>query len=555
MFFKKLLFTLFFAFILLFVTKPLFHDGYFPIHDDIQTMRVLQMKKCLADGQIPCRWVPDMGYGYGYPQFNYYAPLPYYFMAPFSFLGFGIINSVKIGFFASFVISVIGMYILGKVLWGKAGGVLSALFYLYLPYRALNVYVRGAMGEIWAMSVLPFVFLFIYEVFDKKYKKSVLGLALALAALITSHNVTTLIFAPFAAIWAVYWYLKSRKKEGLSGVTRLVSGGFWGVALASFFFIPAWFEKNLVHVDSIVMGYFNYLAHFVGIKQLLFGSFWGYGSSELGPYDDIMLSVGVLWWSLPILSLVLFYVFNLKEKMTLLLLTALGWISIFMIHSKSTPLWLSIDTLSFVQFPWRFLAVAGFLFSLSVGGLMKLIEGDSKSIKKILLMFVCVLVLFYSGFFRPKKTLNIDDAEKFSGQNWIQQQTISIFDYLPVSAELPPTAPASKNLFAESGAINEIKYNEGSNWKTWEIEVTKENTFTTLPIIYFPNWKVFDNGREMDFEVQGKTGLIGLRLNPGNHVLEAKLFETPIRNTGNIITFFSLALIPIYLQNKRTNKL
>jgi len=52
--------------------------GYFPIHDDTQVVRVQQMYQALSAGQFPVRWVPDLGYGYGYPIFNFYNPLPYY---------------------------------------------------------------------------------------------------------------------------------------------------------------------------------------------------------------------------------------------------------------------------------------------------------------------------------------------------------------------------------------------------------------------------------------------------------------------------------------------
>src|SRR5258706_12575615 len=56
----------------------IFEKGYFNMHDDLQMMRQLEMEKCFADGQVPCRWVPDMGYGYGFPFFIFYLPLPYY---------------------------------------------------------------------------------------------------------------------------------------------------------------------------------------------------------------------------------------------------------------------------------------------------------------------------------------------------------------------------------------------------------------------------------------------------------------------------------------------
>ena len=64
---------------------PLFHLGFFNIHDDAQIQRVFEMKTALSDGMFPVRWVADLGYGYGYPIFNFYGPLPYYVGAIFSF--------------------------------------------------------------------------------------------------------------------------------------------------------------------------------------------------------------------------------------------------------------------------------------------------------------------------------------------------------------------------------------------------------------------------------------------------------------------------------------
>jgi uncharacterized membrane protein len=62
-----------------FAIKPLFHPGFFPIHDDTQVARVFEMTKSLQAGMFPVRWVSDLGYGLGYPIFNFYAPLSYYF--------------------------------------------------------------------------------------------------------------------------------------------------------------------------------------------------------------------------------------------------------------------------------------------------------------------------------------------------------------------------------------------------------------------------------------------------------------------------------------------
>ena len=142
------------------IVWPLFVPGYFSHHDTLQIIRIFEMRKCFADLQIPCRWVPDMGYGNGYPLFNFYGVMPYYLGAIVSFI-LGYIGAAKFLFFLPLVLGGIGMYFLGKELFGKIPGTIAALLYLFAPYRALDTYVRGDVGESFALAIIPFIFYFL----------------------------------------------------------------------------------------------------------------------------------------------------------------------------------------------------------------------------------------------------------------------------------------------------------------------------------------------------------------------------------------------------------
>src|SRR5258706_13935597 len=87
----------------LFAAKGLIGSGYFNIHDDLQMMRQLEMEKCFLSLQIPCRWGPDMGYGFGFPLFNFYPPLPYFFGEIFRLFGIAFTEVAKITFIFAFV--------------------------------------------------------------------------------------------------------------------------------------------------------------------------------------------------------------------------------------------------------------------------------------------------------------------------------------------------------------------------------------------------------------------------------------------------------------------
>lgn len=551
--FKKWVFVILVLSLSVFSFKSLLRPGYFPMHDDMQAMRVLQMDKCIKDGQIPCRWVPDMGYGYGYPQFIYYSPLPYYVMEIFHLAGMQIIDSVKAGIVLGFLLSGLAMYLLGRSLWGDLGGLVSAIFYLYAPYHASDIYTRGAMGEFWALVFLPLIFWAILEYIKTKKDRYRIFLSLSIAGLLTTHNITSLIFAPMAILWAVFllWYFQKKNlwlKLGLAG--------FWGVGLAAFFVLPAVFEKKFAHVETMTMGYFNYLAHFVSVGQLFLSNHWGFGSSELGLYDDLSFSIGGWHWIFALLSLVSAIVYwqRKKERSSLIVifLFIIGLFSIFMTHQRSVFLWNNIKVLAYLQFPWRFLTLIIFFLSLTAGFILFVVK---RSWQKTFLGAVMILgVIFLNwSYFRPRVWYQITDKDKFSGSLWEKQLTISIFDYLPIFATAPPSekAPDQPVFLQGSGSISEFV--KGSNWQKGKINVNSK-AILQLPLYYFPGMTAWVDNGKIAIDHQNYLGLITFEVPAGEHYFSVKLQRTPIRLIGDLFTFLSLFGLVWWLAYVKNNK-
>jgi len=538
-------------FALLILTIPaissLLKPGYFPMHDDMQAMRLLQMDKCIKDGQIPCRWVPDMGYGYGYPQFNYYAPLPYYIMEGFHLIGFSYLDSVKAFFVLTVLISAWGMYLLGSTLWGEKGGFLSALFYIYLPYRAVDMFVRGAVGELAAFSILPFLFLYSYRIVEDK-KNATLGFAIAASTLFTSHNITAVMILPLLFLWTIFLKRITLRKIPYQQILKNLFKGFaWSLGIASFFILPAWFEKNLVHIESLKGGYFNYVSHFVGLKTLIFGNYWGYGFSEAGSFDEINLSVGFLQLIFAFIGLFGLWISKkAKEFKLAVFLMIAAFFSIFMIHPRSVFIWRSLHILEYFQFPWRFLIISGFLTSLVAGATTFLVK-KNKTIKYLTISVISMLFIFYASFFKPREWLNISDEDKFSGNSWSLQQTVSILDYLPISANSSPRDKApDEPIFDGEVLAKEL----GTNWQKWILS-SESQTQVILPVYYFPNWQVEVDAKVVDISPAGDLGLVSFNIESGVHNVYAKLHDTPIRSFSNIVSLGSLLAIPLYIRRKK----
>ena len=520
------------------------------MHDDMQAMRVLQLDKCLKDGQFPCRWVPDMGYGYGYPQFIYYSPLPYYAMEAFHLLGMSFLDSVKSGFALSFVLSGLTMFLLGRSLWGNLGGLTSAVFYIYAPYRASDAFSRGAVGEFWAMVFLPLIFWSVLEFVKTEKKKYIVFLALSYGGLLVTHNITSLAFTPFLVLWSVF-LLYLYKKWKL--VLKLVAGVIWGIGFASFFLLPVIFEKQFAHTETMIMGYFNYLAHFVSLKQLFWSGHWGFGSSELGPNDDLSFSIGILHWLFALIAVVLAFIKERKEKIfkAASFLFLAGLAAVFMTHQRSVFLWNKLPFLEYFQFPWRFLTIVTFCFSSLAGALIYFAKSQGN--KKILAFFLIILVIFFNSFyFHPREWYDLSDKEKFSGELWQKQLTISIFDYLPIFAKMPPDSEAPEVPLVVQGQADILDYQKGSNWQKGRIKVLSETSKIEIPSYYFPGFKVWVNGTETEIDYNNDLGLININLSKGENEVMLKLTKTLPRKAGDILSLFSFCVLILFIFYEKT---
>ena len=108
------------------------------------------------------------------------------------------------------------MYLLAKTFWGKWGGLVAATAFTYLPYRAVQFYVRGTLAELTAMTFLPLFFYSAYKtVFEKKLKFAILT-AVATAGVFLSHNVIALFSIFFFALyflWNLAISIKFKKKK------------------------------------------------------------------------------------------------------------------------------------------------------------------------------------------------------------------------------------------------------------------------------------------------------------------------------------------------------
>lgn len=522
------------------VAWPLMRNGYFSHQDDLQIIRIFEMRRCFSDGQIPCRWVPDMGWGNGLPLFNFYGVFPYYLGAILSYLT-GFIGSAKILFFLALSTGSLGMYLLAKNLWGKLAGVTAAILYLFAPYKALDIYVRGALAESLALAIIPFVFYF-------AKKKNYTWFILTLFIFLITHNIMTLIFFPVLIGWLIYLLIE----DGGKNFKAMFLSVLIGVGLSAFFILPAFFEKNLIQTESLTRFELDYRANFVKVGQLFFDRSWGYGTSIPGPLGGMSFQIGWPHWWLAIISGLCLSVAKVRKRTKYLIGLFLSFfvLSVFMTHNKSTFIWVRIPILQYFQFPWRFLSLSIFTAALLGGFVTSVFRGKWQT---IICVGICVAAIILNwSYFKPKEFYTITDAQKLSDGPWEDQRRGALLDYLPKTALEPrEAAPSAPLLISGTGEIANF-INQSNQWAFTAVISNKAEI--DMPVFYFPNWQVKVNGRDYPLSYNNVLGRISVTLDPGNYQVRSTFQNTPLRTVANLITVLStIGLICFSIWKKSDN--
>jgi hypothetical protein len=565
--FKKILPLIIVVLLSYWAVAPFFIQGFFPIHDDTQVARVFEMHKSLSDGMFPVRWVADLGYNYGYPIFNFYAPLAYYVGGLLMFAGFDALVATKIMMALGIILAGGTMYLFAKQFWGVFGGILSALLYVYAPYHAVETYVRGDVSELWAYAFIPLAFLGIYKIFRSpqpplrkgggvgEFWWVVVG-SLGYADVILSHNLTAMMVTPFLLGFALYLFIIRFKKQK---AFLLFSPLLFGILLSAFYWLPTLTEMKYTNVLSVIGGGSDYKDHFVCPMQL-WNSPWGFAGSAPGCTDGMSFKLGKLHIVLTLLFFVGIWFYRKSKKFdirTIFFFIVALVFSIFFMLEPSRFIWDTVPKMDFFQFPWRFLIMVSFTTAFLSGGVLS--DLQSKKVSPLVLwiigslLFVSVIIL-NGKVFNPRTISNVTADNYISTQalNWVTSKISD--EYMPQKFNKPKNkneVPDKKVVLSDpSVAIMSLKS------KTQKIEATidtKYATTATLYNAYFPAWQFYLDNNSTNYEVFDKG--IKVVIPEGKHVLTAVYNETLIEKIANFLSITGICtlILGIIIKRRITN--
>lgn len=543
---------------------------------ELHVYRAAELGHVLRAGVFYPRWAPDLYFGYGYPIFNYYAPFTYYLANLFDLLpGIDIVGGVKAVFVLGFVVASLGAYLLGRELFGSlagaGAGVLAAASFTFSPYVVfIDPYARGVLAEHFAICLFPLAFYAFRRLMSRVGgRMALVGSVFALAAIVFAHNLLGLVAA---VLLLIYWVW-----EVVFGTGRSRAG--WGAlafvlaaTITAFFWLPFLLERDAIRLEVIGPGHFDFHEHFLSLAELLAPSrVFDLGATA----PHYRYNLGLAQWLLALPSLGAFFYLKTRKNSdqtlsshtgaSLLYFILVGVGLVFLMTSASVPVWESVPGVPYLQFPWRLMGPANLMLAVSAaGGAVVLTALPAPRWREPIAAMATgtVLLLALPVLYPPTWLSDFGGTLPQDIIEWEQSSlaigTTSTGDFLPVEAALVPMYPMPTLVesYAQLGPVdrvNRVVLPEGAELEIVEhgplydrFAISTPKKFVLrLYTFYFPGWKAYVDGEEVEIQVAGPEGFITLQVPKDEHEVLVRFEDTPPRTAGWIISSAGLMVLGV----------
>ena len=533
-------------------------DGFF------HTAKAVTLEQMIRDGQPFGRWSPEMAHGFGYPYFNYYAPLPSYILIAIHSLGF--IYPVALHIFFALCIWIAGLatYFFVRDWMNDAAGVAASVVYMTAPYLAFDILFRSALAESFALIFPPLILFFAhrslsnFQLPTSNFHFWDLGFALSIAALLYTHNITALITLPLIVGYIVLHTLINRNPRQLIFKSLII---ILGLALSARFWLPALTERNLVQSDKLLVPpIFTYYTNYLSLNEL-FAPPSFIDSLIINPSPAKAL--GLVTALLALIGFIAIIRHNHASRIThhAFGILGLGFGIFFFLYSSLTlsisqPLWDSIPLMPFIQFPWRLLGIASLCAAILSGAVVYWLPKRGWLLSGVVITAAALgnLSWWYPRYCSPFKEVTLADTIQYEFDTFTLG-TSAKGEFLPNTVKIFPQDDSFGKAIIRGERIQPLT----GLPSTAKLTITNpyplnyratislpKPTQLTFNQFYFPGWYATLDDQHLNLKPHPETGLITFTVSSGMHKLEINFGNTPIRNIGEAVTLIALAMIIAY---------
>src|SRR5512136_2759867 len=184
------------------LAAPLLQNAWLCTDDGaLHVYRTVALDRALSDGLLYPRWFPDLAYGYGFPFFNYREPLGYYLVELVHLLGASFPLALNLVLAGSLIASGLTMNLWVSDIFDQPAGFVAAIVTMAAPYTMIDSLVRGNLPEAIALALMPLILWAFRRLLLRGGRKYFALAVLSLAALLLTHNISSLIFVPVLLVY------------------------------------------------------------------------------------------------------------------------------------------------------------------------------------------------------------------------------------------------------------------------------------------------------------------------------------------------------------------
>lgn len=541
-FFLILIISLFFVLeLFLFPGRPATFDSNIHITD------IAQFSQIIGEKEFPVTWLNNIA--------NYGLPVGIVAQQFTNYLG-GLINfitnnptvSYNVLVFIAIFLSNIFLYLFLRFYFSPIASFLGIFIFSFTPYHIFNIYVRGAMPEVFSGIFLPLIFIALYLLIVRKRLYAFFLLTLFIVGLTLTHPMMLVVYSALFIPYLIFLLIISNLSKA-SKIKIFITSSFaffLGIIICSYYTLPL----------SLEIKYFYYGLAKNHLTESYYLSFLNFFSSQWYYFTNTEIFTRghlVLFGLTETIILILGLVYILYKKIlrkskenTKILSFALiaAALAIFFTTKYSGIFFQNIFFLNSIQFPWRFLSALIFIPPIIAAFLYERFP------KKILFVVLIVIVSYFSFPQIYGKNFSVYPIQSylFSKENPYSVQMNTIWTG---KSEDYPDKKSQGEIIEGTGKI--IKQTLKNSSRSYKIDAK-----TSLKMVdhtfYFPGWNVYVDNVKTNIEFQNPSyrGVITYNVPAGEHSVLVIFEDTKVRLLGKIISAISFGLfIALFLLRKR----
>jgi len=548
------LFYLLIVFISALFVADLFISGYLPATMDglIHVETIAQFSDALAQGDFPVIWLNNFA-NYGLPVGIFSHQLPIYLGAIINLMSNSPVFSTNVVTFIGIVLANVLFYKFLRIYFPELTSFLATVLFILAPYRILNVYIRGAVPESFALLFLPYILICLHRVFSQRKQNSIFLLILGLIGLMLTHPMMVIIYSFIIIPYFIFLLVQNEKDQKNKQRTLSYARAsfvflfsiIFALGVASYYLIPLLIEKKYFyfgHNNTIFNNSFFELINFIDTA-------WYYSFSSDIFTRGHRLQVGIVESLIMFLSVIIVVreltIKKIKNDFLLFTICVVaGVFIVFLLLPISSIFYTIFPILQNIQFPWRMLSV--FII-----------------IPPILFAFLMHRYKYQWLFFLILLLVIINRVPELYGKNYIDYpisfyhsakenlHSVNMNTIWSGKTEEYPTRVHQADIVEGKGNLT---YKSLSNSDRLYQFKAKSDLKVVDYTFYFPGWTVLvdDKSVPIQFQDPALRGVITYVVPKGEHRVSVLFDDTVVRRVARYISIASIILLLLFFLLRKT---